>query len=370
MALQGKGIWIWKIPNCEGGNAQAIADVAKNCGYSHALIKIADSSSAYNVNKTTGADLIPPVVDALRSKGILVWGWHYVYGYNPLGEAAIAISQCNKYNLDGYVIDAESEYTQAGREAVARTFMTELRKGIPNTPVALSTFRWPSYHGNFPYAAFLEKCDYNMPQVYWMQARNPVYDLTRSYNEFKAMNCYRPMIPTGPIFRESGWEPTPTEVKQFLDTAKTLGCTAANVYCWDDCRNPLPELWNVAANYSWPAPNQTLPANSDILDKFMDMLNSMNYDKALDIYADDAVHITAERTAQGKAAIRVFYGQLLTNALNDGFFRVTSQTNNGQTRHFTWTCDSYRGHVYDGSDTIGIKDGKITYHYTHFTISE
>jgi hypothetical protein len=369
MTLKGKGTWIWKIPQCEGGNAQSIANVAKNYGFSHVLIKIADSSYPYNVNKTTGVDLIPPVVDALRAKGILVWGWHYVYGYNPSGEAAIAISQCKKYNLDGYVVDAEIEYQQSGRDAVARSFMTQLRSGIPNTPIALSTFRWPSYHGTFPYATFMQYCDYSMPQVYWMQAHNPVYDLTKSFNEFKAINPSKPVIPTGPAFRESGWEPTPGEVKAFLDCAKSLGCTAANIYSWDDSRTILPDVWNLVANYSWPAPSQPTQPSNDVLDKFFDMLNTVTYDKVLDLYTDDAVHVSSEKTIQGKENIRTFYGQLLANNLTGGLFRITNQTNNGQTRHFTWTCNSNRGHVYDGSDTIGIKDGKIAYHYTHYTIS-
>jgi hypothetical protein len=370
MALEGKGIWIWKIPNCEGGNAESIATIAKNNGFSHVLIKIADSSYAYNVDKTSGADLIPAVVDALRAKGILVWGWHYVYGYNPSGEAAIAISQCKKYNLDGYVIDAEVEYTQSGREAVARSFMTALRSGIPNTPVALSTFRWPSYHSNFPYAAFLEKCDYNMPQVYWLSARNPVYDLTKSYNEFKAMSCYKPMIPTGPAFIESGWQPTSSEVTAFLDCAKSLGCTGANIYCWDDCRKPLPDLWTTVMNYSWPATNAGGTSSpTDIVNKYFAMLNNKAFDSVLDLYTDDAVHITATQTIQGKTNIRTFYSQLLTSSLPGGTFILTGQTNNNQTRHFTWTCTSSNGNVYDGSDTIGIKDSKIAYHYTHFSIS-
>ncbi|MCX6054943.1 MAG: nuclear transport factor 2 family protein [Chloroflexi bacterium] len=368
MALQGKGIWIWQIPQCEGGNAQNIATIASNGGFSHALIKIADSSYPYNVNKTTGVDLIPPVVDALKAKGIQVWGWHYVYGYNPLGEAAMGISQCRKYNLDGYVVDAEIEYTLAGRAAVAATYMTELRKGIPNTPIALSTFRWPSYHGNFPYQVFLEKCDYNMPQVYWMKAHNPIYDLTRSFNEFKAMTPYRPVIPTGPAFYESSWQPTPGEVKDFLDTAKSLGCTAANIYSWDDCRKTIPAVWDLVVNYSWPGGSQP-PVMTDLVDRYIATLNAMNYDAALDLYATDAVHVTAERTIQGNSAIRGFLGSLLMNYLNNGLFQVTSRSGNSETIHFTWTCVSYRGKVLDGSDTIGIKDGKIVYHYTHFTIT-
>jgi len=34
MALKGKGFFIWKIPDCEGGNAASIAAVAKAAGYS------------------------------------------------------------------------------------------------------------------------------------------------------------------------------------------------------------------------------------------------------------------------------------------------------------------------------------------------
>lgn len=153
----------------------------------HVLIKIANDTRAYNVD-SNGNDLIAPVVDALRAKGIQVWGWHYVYSHDPLGEAKIAISQTRRFALDGYVIDAESEYKLAGREAVARSFMSELRKGLASTPVALSSFRWPTYHRTFPYAAFLEKCDLNMPQVYWMQAHDAAYDLTRLVDELNPLH--------------------------------------------------------------------------------------------------------------------------------------------------------------------------------------
>jgi hypothetical protein len=367
MTLQGKGTWIWKIPQCESGNAQAIANVAKAGGFSHVLIKIADSSYPYNVDKVTGADLIPPVVDALRAKGIQVWGWHYVYGYNPLGEAAIAISQTQKYRLDGYVVDAEVEYQSPGRDAVARTFRTELRKGLPSTPVALSTYRWPTYHPTFPYKAFLEKCDYNMPQVYWIQAHNPISDLTRSYNEFKAITPNRPMIPTGPAFYESSWAPLPNEVKDFLVTAKTLGMTGANLYSWDDSKVKLSSVWDTIVNFNWPGSD--LPTPTDILDKYMLALNTINMSAIQDLYHIEAVHITSARTIQGNENIRPYFGGLLTNELNDGVFSITSRSGTGNTWHFTWKCISSRGNVLDGSDTFGLQGGKIIYHYSHYTIT-
>ncbi len=101
MAISGKGMMIWKIPSCEAGNATQIASVAKAAGFTHVLIKIADGIYSYNVNNTTKVDLAPPVVSALRAQGIQVWGWHYVYGNNPVGEAQIAVKRTKALGLMG-----------------------------------------------------------------------------------------------------------------------------------------------------------------------------------------------------------------------------------------------------------------------------
>jgi len=368
MALTGKGMWIWRIPSCEGGNASAIAKTAYAAGFSHVLIKIANDTRAYNVD-ANGNDLIAPVVDALRAKGIQVWGWHYVYGYDPLGEAKIAISQTRRFALDGYVIDAESEYKLAGREAVARTFMSELRKGLPSTPVALSSFRWPTYHRTFPFAAFLEKCDLNMPQVYWMQAHDAAYDLTRSVNEFKSITPFRPLIPTGPAFAESGWAPSPSEVKTFMDTAKNLGLKAVNFFSWDDSRTKLAPVWNEIASYSWPVENAPLPVSFDPVSKLFEVLNTRQYAPVLDIYATNAVLVTPKQTIQGETNIRTYYEQVIRTQLKRGDFRVTWKSIEDNIIQFRWTCTSQTGNVNDGRDTIGIRNNEVIYHYSYFTIS-
>ena len=132
MAIQGKGFMIWQIPSCESGNAAKIAEEAVKAGLTYVLIKIANGVLAYNVNSTTKVDLVPPVVNALHAKGLQVWGWHYVYGNNPTGEAKIAVQRVQELGLDGYVIDAEDEYKRTGMDKAATKFMTELRKGISN----------------------------------------------------------------------------------------------------------------------------------------------------------------------------------------------------------------------------------------------
>ena len=121
MALNGKGFWIWKIKSCEGGVATAIADVALAASLTHVPIKIADGPYQYNYDRVAKVDLIAPVREALKLKNILVWGWHYVYGYDPIGEANIAIQQIQRLGLDGYIIDAEAEYKESGKTAAAQT---------------------------------------------------------------------------------------------------------------------------------------------------------------------------------------------------------------------------------------------------------
>lgn len=366
MALTGKGMMIWKIPNCESGSASAIANLAQAANFSHVLIKIADGSVAYNRNKTTGEDYIPAVVSALRAKGIGVWGWHYVYGYDPLGEASIAVSQMKKYSMDGYVIDAEVEYKLAGRAAVADTYMSSLRAGLPSTPVALCSFRWPTYHPQFPWVNFLNKCDYNMPQVYWMGATDAGAQLTRSLNEFKNISPFRPIIPMGPAFKESNWYPTVSEVQQFLDTAKSLGMSAANFFSWDDCRATLSTVWTAISNYSWP---WTKPTVKDITQNFIDALNSKNLDSIMALYADRCVHIDAESTLMGETDVRAYFSNLLNTKMPNATFTLGSVSGSGANRSFTWTAKSSGKKVTDGSDTFGLVSGKIAYHYSFYNIT-
>ena len=57
--LEGKGFYIWKIHNCEGGDPWAITRKAQEARLTHLLIKIADGPRAYNV------DLAENLIEAL-----------------------------------------------------------------------------------------------------------------------------------------------------------------------------------------------------------------------------------------------------------------------------------------------------------------
>jgi hypothetical protein len=362
MSLKGKGFMIWKVRDCEGGNPTLIASEAQKAGLTHVLIKIADGTNPYNIDNNV--DKVPPVLQALHSKGIETWGWHYVYGDNPVAEAQMAISRVKNLGLTGYIIDAEAEYKLPGRETNARAFMSELRKSLPNLPVALSSYRFPTLHREFPWAAFLEKCNFNMPQVYWVNVHNPDAQLQRTIREFQAMNPYRPIMPTGPVYRYGDWEPTPADMVEFLNATRVYNLSAANFFTWD-YRSYLSSLWDAISSYAWG--NTPSPQEIPIL--YMQALNTHDLAKVGGLYRNDAVHVTAAQTVQGITPISSWHQNLFTNILPNALFTLTGTSGSGNSWHFTWKAASSFGTVLNGNDTLGILNGKIVYHYSYFTVA-
>lgn len=247
--LNGKGMFIWQIARTEGGDPALIADLAQAAQFTHVLIKIADGTSSYNIT-TSGVDLVPPLVQALMTRGIEPWGWHYVYGDSPSAEANKAIQRVQETGVVGYVIDAESEYKLPGKDVAAISFMTALRNGLPFFPVALSSYRYPSLHPELPWQEFLSRCDYAMPQVYWIQAHDPAQQLARCLGEYRLMTTL-PIVPTGAAFTEGNWSPSAAEVVAFMDAALAQNLSGVNFWEWYTARQ-LASVWDAIRTYDWP----------------------------------------------------------------------------------------------------------------------
>ncbi len=366
MTLEGKGFFTWKIPNCEKGNAKQIAAKAKDAGLSHLVIKVADGTMIYNGTWGDSTDYTTPVVSALRAQGIKVWGWHYIYGDNPIGEANVGIARIKQYNLDGYVIDVEKEYKDSGKKTAATKFMNQVRSAYPNLAIALSSYRYPSLHPQVPWTEFLDQCSMVMPQVYWMKAHNPGDQLKRCVNEFAAKTPSRPIVPTGAAFREFGWGPTDGEVLEFVKKARELNLSAVNFWEWSDARSGnLPGVWETIQQYKWRSKDEP----KDICEILFDALNTHNIDKVLNLYTLPAVHINAIRTTQGFENLRQWYTKLFNEMLPDSIFNLSTFSGKGSSRHMTWSASSPKGIVRNGSDTLGISKGKISYHYSFFTVT-
>ncbi|MEZ0394999.1 MAG: hypothetical protein ABWK53_01000 [Anaerolineales bacterium] len=384
MALQGKGFFTYLLRETEGGDPAAIVDLAKSAGLSHVLVKIADGPVEFGVDSTSG-DYTAPVVAALRSAGIAVWGWHYVYGDNPSGEAAVAIRRVQALQLDGYVVDAEDEYKRPGKAFAARRFMSEVRAAL-TLPIALSSYRFPNYHPELPWSTFLEFCDYNMPQVYWEQAHNAGWQLRESKRQCDALPNAKPYLATAPAYGVGDWAPTPEDLLDFMETARALQISAVNFFQWGYCRKHLPNLWRTIAEYAWPAPvqvasvqpvgapaegaapvpssggapggSQTLIAAPDAFTaKYFEALNTRRAATMMSLYQPNAIHVRGERVTRTFSNIRNDYSTFFASA-PVGTFSPKSVEVNGDIRYLTWKLGSRTG-----TSIVVLKEGKIILDY-------
>lgn len=367
--LKGKGFFIWQVKNCERGDALSIAAKARAANLSHVLLKIADGPQAFGYDNNNN-DVTAPVVLALRKLGVQVWGWHYVRGDDPSGEARVAIQRIRQLSLDGYVADAEGEYKTPAKAGAARTFMTALRNSLGNLPIALSSYRFPSFHKDFPWAAFLEQCTFTMPQVYWEQAHNPDVQLQRSVTEFgspELVGAVRPFIATGSAYGTGGWRPSADDIRRFLAKCRELGVPAANFYSWDWATSTgNTDLWDAAAGYDWPFDNPGgQPA--DIVTRYFAALNSRDLDSLFALYQPNAAYVTAQQTIAGNNAIFNNFYEFLYNRMPNAGFSLLTQSGQDATRVFAWTAHNGVSRIQDGNDTFGLRDGLIQYHYSRFT---
>lgn len=364
--LNGKGMWIWKIQNCHNGSISEITRRAVQANYSHVLVKIANGIYSYNYDWERKIDLVPPLVAALKSEGIEVWGWHYIFGDQPLDEAAKAISRVRELGVDGYVLDAEGQYK--GKNVAAITFMNQLTAAISDIPIALSSYRYPSYHPTFPWDQFLKKCDLNMPQVYWMYANNPGEQLEKSIKDFMNLEYTPPIFPTGAACIENDWTPTLNEVKEFMARSKELNLPGFNLWEWGNMHNNLSEdYYRAIRDFEWDS-GQSEP--KDIAELFIDALNSHDLNQLQALYQQNAVHITSERTVQGLEAVKSWFSSLFSDILPDSQFTLAGFSGTGNTRQISWTASSSAGDVQNGSDTLGLIDGKIAYHFSDFSVEK
>jgi hypothetical protein len=120
------------------------------------------------------------------------------------------------------------------------------------------------------------------------------------------------------------------------------------------------------SNYEWNSEPQPDP---DVSKEYIKALNSQDVDKVVSLYDDQAVHVTSTRTIIGKQAIRAWYETLMKQLLPNGLYLRTGSNGTGPSHNFTWVCQADKTDVLNGNDTLGLIAGKITYHYTYFTVN-
>lgn len=243
--LSGKGIFIWQAGNSEGGDVSRIVAACQSMGLQWVAVKCGNGA---NPAFQSFVDMAA-AVGAFHSAGMGVWLWHYVLcgwyynrttheyqsvpGSNPEADAAFARDAMRRLGADGLILDAEAEFKNKSQRDRAKRFVRALGVG---KPVALSSYRFPTLHPEFPWNEFLAGCHYHMPQVYWQPpgaSQGPVIELDRSILELNAKRSL-PVAPIGRAYIGDGHpDPKPGEISAFADRARQQGCPAISFWSLD-----------------------------------------------------------------------------------------------------------------------------------------
>jgi hypothetical protein len=287
--MRGHGMWIWQLPRSDGGNLDAIAARAAAAGMQTVYVKSADAANVW-------AQFTPQLVQELHARGLRVCAWQFVYGADPLGEAAAGIAAVSA-GADCVIIDAETKYE--GRYGAAQRYLTALRAAIgPAYPLGLTSFPYVDYHPRFPYSVFLGPggAQANLPQVYWKDIGGSVDAV--SARTVAHNRIYRtPLAPLGQAYSA----PPPEDLQRFR--AIWAGYGVAGLSWWS---------WQAASDTTWAALTQAPPPPVALPDPGWPALrrgasgDEVVWMQQHLVSADPSVVVDGKFTALTEAALRTF----------------------------------------------------------------
>ena len=287
-------MFVWVLSRCASGDMARLVQMCLDAGIKWISIKVANGTTVYKGTYWElyqQQKLIDEIVPLAKAAGIEVHFWGYTYANKPGRESIPVIEMIREHRPLSYTINAEKEYkTSAGKQAaidhasaIRWAMSVSSSDDIPDIPIGLSTYRWPSVHPDFPWKEFMPYIDFHCPQVYWLGADNPGSQLIRSVNELKKLKDV-PIIPAGTFEIYKNWKPTPQHIIEFCATAQELGILGVNFWEWYYGEDTHPELWKALSDYEWgdiqePPPPVKPPDSLDAwnmaLDKGKDALEDL-----------------------------------------------------------------------------------------------
>ena len=258
---EGKGMFVWILSRCAGGDMARLVQMCLDAGLSWISIKVAHGISVYKGSWYLGNKqqaLLDELVPLAKAAGIEIHFWGYTFGLKPGREVGPIMEMITKHKPCSYTINAEKEYkTSIGKQAaidhasgIRWAMQVSSSDDIPDIPIGLSSYRWPSVHPEFPWKEFMPFIDFHNPQVYWQGADNPGDQLIRSVNELKKLKDI-PIIPAGTMYPHKSWKPTVSHIHEFCIMAEQLKLSAVHFWEWYYAEVKYPELWEALAGFAW-----------------------------------------------------------------------------------------------------------------------
>jgi len=245
---QGKGTFTWLLPRLVSyfGSVDALIRQLVDDGYQWVAPKAQHGyllGSGYDDNQI---HLLDEFVPKAEEAGIEVHGWGYNYGNTNTWrkttnqqqkETDRIVEAMVRWRFRSWMLNAESEFKVSGGNTAAVNLTNLVRETLAahpediDVPIGLSSYRFTSSHPEFPFAGFLQGCDFSSPQVYWQESKYPVEQLEKSVSEWNAVKVL-PIVAAGTVYPSGTWRPTGEQVTAFNNRAKEMPEVIATCY-WE-----------------------------------------------------------------------------------------------------------------------------------------
>ncbi|MFN2608607.1 MAG: hypothetical protein ABR511_12075 [Acidimicrobiales bacterium] len=249
--LAGKGMWVWKFRQSEGGDADALVAKAVAAGLHQLWVRIGDSQDGFY-----GADVLATLVPKAHARGLAVIGWGFPYLYDPVGDAGWSAQALAWRGAGGTALDGFSPDVEMATEGVAltdlraRVYLGLVRQAAGRRLVVATVYRptdrlWAIY----PYAAMAPYVDAFAPMVYW-GCTEPGDAASQAIDRLSTLRPVH-LIGQGYDMADEGGRvgaPSATETARFLDVARRGGAVGASFWVWQSIDA---EQWSALADYPW-----------------------------------------------------------------------------------------------------------------------
>ena len=256
--LAGKGMWIWKYRQSEGGDADAIVSRAVAAGLRQLWVRVGDSQDGFY-----GAGVLDALVPKAHKAGLAVIGWGFPYLHDPMSDAAWTIDALRWRGPGGARLDGFSPDIELATEGVLLTerritvYLGLVRPAAPESLLVATVYRATDarWNGTYPYRAIAPYVDAFAPMVYWgcTEPGEAAAQSIERLASLKPVHVIGQGYDAGPEGGRTG-PPSATETVRFLDVARRGGATGASFWVWQSIGG---EQWDALAAFTWPLPPTT-----------------------------------------------------------------------------------------------------------------
>ena len=251
-AVSGKGMWVWELPQTEGGDVAAIVGRAAAAGLRQIWVRVGDSKDGFYA-----AGDLDALVPAAHRAGIAVIGWGFPYLYDPVADAVWTLDALSWAAPDGSRLDGFSPDIERASEGVALSgprvaaYLETVRRGAGDRMIVATVYppTDSNWFGDYPYRVMARYVDAFAPMVYW-ECTDPAADTAVALSRLATL---RPVHVIGQAFNLAdvgGRVPSPSaaETEWFLQAARRGGALGASLWVW---QSATPEEWAAVSAYRW-----------------------------------------------------------------------------------------------------------------------